>query len=116
MGLELEGRIARLEAGATALDSRVTRVENAVQKVNDDQQDFYKHAWPPVQTALQTIAQLNGELVGLRADRHANNRSERRAARAEVCLDGDRRIGCCFSLSSDCAQTLEVVCQTLIWW
>ena len=68
MGLELEGRIARLEAGATALDSRVTRVENAVQKVNDDQQDFYKHAWPPVQTALQTIAQLNGELVGLRAD------------------------------------------------
>lgn len=68
MGLELEGRIARLEAGATAIDTRVTRVENAVQKVNDDQQDFYKHAWPPVQTALQTMAQLNAELIALRAD------------------------------------------------
>ena len=68
MSVELDGRVARLEAGASALESRVTRVENAVQRVNDDQQDFYKHAWPPVQTALQTMAQLNGELVGLRAD------------------------------------------------
>jgi predicted nucleic acid-binding Zn-ribbon protein len=68
MSGELEGRVARLEAGAGALESRVTRVENSVQKVNDDQQDFYKHAWPPVQTALQTMSQLSNELVGLRAD------------------------------------------------
>lgn len=68
MSGELEGRVARLEAGTGALESRVTRVENSVQKVNDDQQDFYKHAWPPVQTALQTMAQLSNELVGLRAD------------------------------------------------
>jgi len=68
MGLDLEGRVVRLEAGASALESRVTRVENSVTKVNDDQQDFYKHAWPPVQTALQTMAQLNAELVALRSD------------------------------------------------
>lgn len=55
-----------LEQGLETLSNRMSRVEEQVQEINNEQHLFYRNSWPQAQAALQAAANLKTEVSGLR--------------------------------------------------
>lgn len=85
-------QVLLLEKGLETLAARMTRLEEQVQDISNEQHTFYRNSWPQAQAAFQGAATLKDEVSGLRDELrtlqltlYSNN-----AAMAQVKLDVDK--------------------------